>query len=114
MNAELTGMDYEARLAALLKAGVGLWDVIGSAKRVGSLDSAIRNYSANPLATAVRRLPSLRALAFNGGKALAIGRGQLEGTSIALVPLPSSSAAYCAMSFETKLARWAALRSLLV
>jgi hypoxanthine-DNA glycosylase len=112
VGADLTGMAYEARLAALLSAGVGLWDVIGSAKRAGSLDSAIRHYSANSLQTALGRFPSLRALAFNGGKALAIGRRQLgETTRVALVPLPSSSAAYCAMPFETKLKRWAELRS---
>lgn len=112
-EAELTEMDYEARLAALLRAGLGLWDVIGSARRAGSLDSAIRNYSTNSLETAIGRLPSLRALAFNGGKALEIGRRQLQGSKVTLVPLPSSSAAYCAMPFETKLTRWAELRSLL-
>lgn len=113
VGAELTPMDYEARLAALLQAGVGLWDVIGSASRAGSLDSAIRDYSANPLETALARLPALRALAFNGGKALAIGRRQIHDGRIPLIPLPSSSAAYCAMSFEAKLTRWTGLRSLL-
>ena len=38
----LTDLPYEARLATLLSAGVGLWDVIRSANRAGSLDADIR------------------------------------------------------------------------
>lgn len=112
--ADLAALDYETRLAALLNAGVGLWDVVGSATRTGSLDSDIRGYSANPLAAALDRFPSVRALAFNGGKALAIGRRQVQDRPhVTLVPLPSSSAAYCAIPFEAKLSRWLQLRSLL-
>jgi hypoxanthine-DNA glycosylase len=39
---DLVALGYEARLAALLEAGVGLWDVVASATRRGSLDGAIR------------------------------------------------------------------------
>ena len=114
VGANLVGMDYERRLTALLQAGVGLWDVVGSAQRSGSLDSAIRNYTANPLRAALDDFPSLCALAFNGGKAFQIGQRQLpSATEMTLVPLPSSSAAYCAMPFETKLTRWRELRALL-
>jgi len=105
---------YEARLEALLDAGVGLWDVVKSARRSGSLDSQIRDASANNLGTVAASLPALRALAFNGGKAFAIGRKQL-GTDEArlLVNLPSSSAAYCSVSFGHKLGVWRELRRLL-
>lgn len=110
VGADLPIMDYDARLAALLNAGVGLWDVIGSGVRSGSLDSAIRDYAANPLQTALADLPLVRALAFNGGKAFKIGQRQLANVhGVTLIPLPSSSAAYCAMPFEAKAARWRAL-----
>lgn len=114
VGADLTRMDYQDRLAALLQAGVGLWDVIGSGKRSGSLDSAIRDYATNDLGAALEHFPSLRAFAFNGGKAFRIGQRQLTGrTQATLLPLPSSSAAYCAITFEAKLSRWREMEALL-
>ena len=105
---------YEARLEFLSEAGIGLWDVIESARRMGSLDVDIRDHAANPLAKFVAELPSLRAIAFNGGKPSKIGRRQLrEGEPAALIPLPSSSSMYAAISFEHKLASWLQLRDYL-
>jgi double-stranded uracil-DNA glycosylase len=103
---DLVGKPYDSRLTALLAAGIGLWDVIASAKRPGSLDSAIRDYRANPLETVVVGLPALRALAFNGGKAFQIGRRLGGHGDLTLLPLPSSSAAYCAMPFARKAEAW--------
>ena len=107
---ELVPLDYGERLGALLEAGVGLWDTVGSASRLGSLDGNIRGHRPNPLAELVERLPELRAVGFNGGRSAAIGMPQLAGREgVALVPLPSSSPAYT-LSFEAKLERWLALR----
>jgi TDG/mug DNA glycosylase family protein len=114
IGANLSGMDYQARLTTLLEAGVGVWDVMASAVRLGSLDSAIRSYSTNSLEALVGKLPSLRAFGFNGRKAFEIGRCQLHGTSdTKLISLPSSSAAYCAMSFASKRNAWLGLRPFL-
>ena len=73
IGAPLADMDYEARLAALVEAKVALWDVVASATREGSLDTAIRNVTHNPLADLVARLPDLRFIAFNGQRAASIG-----------------------------------------
>ena len=55
------------------------------------------------------RLPDLRAVAFNGGTAARLGRRALAGASgVALVDLPSSSAAH-ARPFAEKLSRWTTL-----
>jgi hypoxanthine-DNA glycosylase len=70
---DIAALDYDARLAALLAAGVGLWDTIGSARRSGSLDGAIRDAEANPLAALVAGLPNLRCVAFNGATSARIG-----------------------------------------
>jgi hypoxanthine-DNA glycosylase len=106
--------DYEARLAALQAVGVGLWDVVHSAQRVGSLDGAIRAHQPNALAEFAATLPRLRAIAFNGGKAAAIGAPQLAGrTAAILIPLPSSSPANTT-PFEVKRAAWRALGRFLV
>ena len=106
---DLPSLDYDARLTALLEAGIGLWDTIASAERPGSLDAAIRAEQPAPLAELVATLPRLRAVGFNGGKASRVGRGTLAGSPLALVDLPSSSPAYAALPFAEKRERWLAL-----
>lgn len=88
---DLASLGYDDRLAALRGARIGLWDVVASAHRTGSSDATIRDHAANDLAALVATLPDLRAVAFNGGKALAIGRALLAGRGLDLIALPSSS-----------------------
>ena len=110
LGCDLAAMAYDDRLAVLAKARIGLWDVIASAQRPGSLDTAMRAIEANPLAEFVERLPDLRAIAFNGASAAKIGRRALIGhAGLALIDLPSSSPAHAAMSAAAKAARWAEL-----
>jgi len=111
---DLTALDYEARLEALLDARIGLWDTVAAATRKGSLDADIRLHSASDLAALAATLPDLRAIAFNGAISARIGRGQLAGVArAALIDLPSSSPAYASLSFEKKRAAWMALAAYL-
>ena len=110
---ELAALGYDARLAAIARAGIGLWDVIGTATRPGSLDSAIRNNEPNDLAALARTLPILTAIAFNGNAAAKIGVRQLGESALPLVSLPSSSPAYAAMPFTAKRDAWLTLRQFL-
>jgi len=111
---EMVTLDYEARLQALLEAGVGLWDTVAAATRKGSLDADIRLHAASDLAALVDTLPELRAVAFNGGTSARIGRAQLAGMDgFDLVDLPSSSPAYATLSLERKLDAWLRLRAYL-
>lgn len=112
LDTDLVSLDYEDRLAALLRAGVGLWDTVASATRQGSLDAAIRNHSPNALPALAARLPSLGAIAFNGGKSAAVGRKALGDTPVRLIQLPSSSPAFT-MPFAAKQAAWMILRDVL-
>ena len=106
---DLAALPYEARLAALKAIGVGLWDVIASAERPGSLDAAIRRPEAADLRGLAVRLPELRAVAFNGGTAARLGRAVLgDVRGVELIDLPSSSPAH-ARPFEQKAAAWAVL-----
>lgn len=113
LNCDLASMDYDRRIERTVAAGVGLWDVVKSAHRIGSLDAAIRDHVPNALGQFAASLPNLRAVAFNGRKAAAIGRGQVRADRFVLIDLPSSSAAYAAMPFAEKRARWLALRDFL-
>lgn len=104
---ELAATAYDARLAALLAAGIGLWDVVATARRVGSLDTALREVAGNDLAALVATLPALRLVAFNGKTAAAIGSRALSVATPRVV-LPSSSPAHT-LPFGAKEAAWAAL-----
>lgn len=110
---DLEPLDYAARLAALVGAGVALWDAARSAERRGSLDTDIRAAVPNDLAGLADRLPGLRAVAFNGGTAWRLGAPALGGREgLDLVLLPSSSPAHT-IAFERKLAAWRRLAAFL-
>ena len=101
----LSSMDYWDRVAAAQASGIALWDVVGSAERAGSLDHHIRNEQLNDLRQFAKSLPELRAIAFNGKKAEALGRDAFDGMAIDVLYLPSSSPAYTLHS-DAKAALW--------
>lgn len=106
---DLVPLPYPQRLDALLAAHVGLWDVIATAVRRGSLDAAIRDPEPADLTALVAGLPDIRAIGFNGRTAAKAGRRSLGASGLALVDLPSSSPAHAGMSFADKRARWVQL-----
>jgi double-stranded uracil-DNA glycosylase len=108
---ELHSLTYEERLERLGAHGIGLWDVIASATRRGSLDHAIREAQHNRIEHLLHDFPELHAIAFNGSSAAVIGRkliGDLPA-NVTLIDLPSSSAANT-RSFAEKARAWEALR----
>lgn len=110
IGTDLARLDYDARLALLLRRGIGLWDVIADAERAGSLDAAIRDPAANDLERLADSLPALAVIGFNGGTAARIGIARLgrRTKELRLVRLPSSSPAFT-LPFEAKLLAWRAL-----
>ena len=107
---DLAALPYPDRLDALKGVGVGLWDVIASAERAGSLDAAIRSPEAADLVGLVESLPGLQAVAFNGSTASKLGRRILAARhEITLIDLPSSSPAH-ARPLAEKVERWAVLK----
>ena len=109
----MASLDYNARLAALLAARVGLWDTVASAQRLGSLDAALRAVEQAALPEFVATLPALRAIGFNGATAAKIGRRALSDVKLTLIDLPSSSPAHATMSLAEKAERWKSLREFL-
>lgn len=106
---------YPARAAALLDAGIALWDVLGECRRSGSLDSAIERHDARPNAIAelLAAHPGIRRVLLNGATAADLYRRHaLPGPPrVELVRLPSTSPAHAGMAYTEKQRRWhAALR----
>jgi len=100
----LSHMDYEIRKRTLLEHRIGLWDVIGSCVRKGSLDANIRNSHRNDFVRVTGVARNLRRIFFNGKTA---GRfeWQFAAWGYEIAVLPSSSPAYT-LSFEEKLEQW--------
>ena len=91
---DLLSLNYSDRIATIVASGVALWDVVGSAKRAGSLDQQIRSEQLNDLRHFVKGLAELRAVAFNGKKAATLAGDALVLLPIDILHLPSSSPAY--------------------
>jgi hypoxanthine-DNA glycosylase len=111
---DLQQLDYDERLRRLAHKRVGLWDVVASAARRGSLDQAIRLAEHNSIERLLTEFRELRAIAFNGATSAAIGR-KLIGeppAHVTLIDLPSSSAANT-QSIAEKAQVWAQLRQYL-
>jgi len=106
-------LPYRQRLQALLAHGVGLWDVLHSCVREGSLDAAIDQRSAlpNDLLPLLRTSPVIR-LCCNGNSAYAALQrhfGQPLATEFSYIDirrLPSTSPAYAGLRYADKLAAW--------
>ena len=111
---DVYALPYPERLEALKAAGVGLWDVIASAERPGSLDAAIRSPEAADLRGLIAGLPKLEAVAFNGATSAKGGRKALAGVEgLTLIDLPSSSPAHASRTLAEKAERWAVLKDFL-
>jgi hypoxanthine-DNA glycosylase len=107
---ELQPLSYEQRLERLADQRIGLWDVIASANRSGSLDQAIREAEHNQVEHLLHDYSELRAIAFNGATAAAVGRKLIGAPPphIVLIDLPSSSAANT-KAFADKAKEWSRL-----
>ncbi len=111
---ELFGIkgDYTDRCEQLVENRIALWDVLQSSLRPGSMDAKIRldGARANDFGTFLRTHSEVRLIAFNGRKAKALFEkfvdASVVGQSIRQCGLPSTSPAYAAMPFSSKLARW--------
>ena len=110
---DLHALPYDERLQRLADRRIGLWDVIASATRRGSLDQSIRSAAHNRLEQLRHDFPELRALAFNGSTAAATGRRLLgDAKGLTLIELPSSSAANT-RPFAQKAEAWSVLAQFL-
>jgi len=110
----LTGGDipnsYEKKKELLCKNNIGLWDVAHSAHREGSLDSNIKDETPNDIEWLLDNHGSIKVIGFNGKKSEKMFYKYFaEKPEIKYVPLPSTSPANMAISFEDICVRWSEL-----
>ncbi len=98
---------YQKKIEISLARGIGLWDVLKTCKRKGSLDTEIREGELNNFDEFFPSYPNLRAIVFNGKKA-----GNLFQKNQTYLPgnikcffLPSTSPAHT-IRIEEKIKAW--------
>ena len=107
---------YTERIERLLHARIALWDVIGTCRRTGSLDSAIEadSIEANDLVGLLSACPALSHVFFNGSAAETAFRRHVHlpagSRQLNFERLPSTSPAHASRSFHDKLAAWQIVR----
>ena len=109
-------LPYADRLRHLTANRIALWDVVASAERPGSLDTAIVRTSVqtNDFPRFLSRHKGIGLVCFNGAKAAELYRRHVVPTlddaysTIRRETLPSTSPAHAAMPFAEKLRRWSA------
>lgn len=105
LNEDFTD-DYSKKIEVIKKHHIGLWDVIDSCERKGSLDSEIRNEEANRIEELLENHPNIKAIFCNGGKSFKNLQKILgKNYKIPVFLLPSTSPLHT-VSFEKKLEEW--------
>lgn len=105
LDEDLISLVYAERVQRLAAHHIGLWDVISSCVRSGSLDSAIRQPQQSDFSIIKTTYPAIHTIGFNGKTA---GKAALafESAGYRALVLPSSSPANAQLSFSQKLVQW--------
>ena len=107
-------LEYDGKIAFLLRHHIALWDVLSSCERTGSSDNSIRNAVANDFSKIFKANKSLRLVVFNGSRAESLWKKhvRLNPPPLGFIRLPSTSTAL-ARPFEEKLSAWLVIREYL-
>ena len=110
--------NYAKRIQLLRANHIGLWDVIQSCERKGSLDSAIRNEVPNDFAKLFDQYPAIKLILFNGTKSFdvfkkRVGFELLANRHYEKMPSTSPVPGKNIKPFEGKLADWRIIESYL-
>ena len=113
--ADGTPCTYAQRIELLQNNRIVLWDVIASAQRHGSLDSAIQHDTVipNDIIGLMGTYPSIQTIYLNGGAAATLFKRHIAkhlSCCVRIVSLPSTSPANARMRFEEKLEKWGVVK----
>jgi len=106
-NSGMPVFSYNDKVELLLRNGVGLWDVLYKANRIGSIDSNIYNEEFNDFEQLFNDFLNIKAIIFNGKKSAdyfkKIGNTPKDKEYYIL---PSTSSANTNKPFDRKLKEW--------
>ena len=113
---------YQARLAALNDAHIGLWDVLASCSRKASSDATIRDAKCNDFVKLLSVYPHISRICLNGRAAFDYWRRLVIPSfvdeltkdllaDVEIIVLPSTSPAHAALSPAAKIDAWRAALS---
>jgi hypoxanthine-DNA glycosylase len=107
--------DYDERLDFARAQRVALWDVCMIGEREASADSTIRREIPNEINGLLESHPLICAIAFNGTAARRLYECHFPlRPGLSYLAMPSTSPAHARLDFAAKLAKWRALRDVLV
>lgn len=105
-------LPYAQRIEKLVAAGIALWDVLATCTRTSSLDADIMKDSivANDFTGFFARHPHIDSVLFNGSMAeqsfLRHVVPHLQGRTLRMGRLPSTSPAHASLTKKQKVAAW--------
>ncbi|TCO72678.1 DNA-deoxyinosine glycosylase [Marinisporobacter balticus] len=111
---EVLSDDYNEKKSFLLKHNIALWDVLKNCEREGSLDSKIKNETANDFEGFFNRYPNLKYVSFNGTKAYHSFKKYVGfdlKSNLEYFQLPSTSPANT-QRLEEKIKAWERIKNL--
>lgn len=98
--------NFDDKVSVLKNNNIGLWDVLQTCNRQGSLDSNIKNHLENDIPSLLIKHPTITKILFNGKESQRYfmrAFGEING--IQYFGMPSTSPAYT-LKFEEKLKVW--------
>ncbi|MDP2455047.1 MULTISPECIES: DNA-deoxyinosine glycosylase [unclassified Kaistella] len=105
--------DYSVKIKLLKKYKIGVWDVIDSCDRKGSLDTQIKNENYHNILKLLEDFPSIKVLFCNGQKSFkTLNKIIPNDLEIPIFVLPSTSPAYT-IPYDKKLQEWSVIKSYL-
>ena len=99
-------IDYSRRCEFILSKNLALWDVCGSAVRIGSADNKIVGVEPNDIAELLNGHDNINLIVLNGRKAEKEYRRFYDKLAIPAIYAPSTSPALAALTFDEKLSAW--------
>lgn len=100
-------LGYNHKIAALKKNKIGLWDVLNSCIRDGSLDSNIKNATTNDFGELFGKFPNIHTIIFNGQDSYTYFMSTVKLSSCkTYIQLSSTSSANTHRTLEEKIQEW--------
>lgn len=99
--------NYQEKLNLLHQNKIGVWDVVHTAKRVGSLDTNILEEIPNDLESFILSHQNLKIIGFNGAKAQKLfDKYFTRKADLKYIALPSTSPANASFTIESLCEHW--------